>query len=348
VIHSRRRGAAGPLLAVLVALLLAVATPARAQDNEPVTLRLGYFANVTHGSAIVGVEEGIFEDALGEDVNLELSTYNSGTSALEALFADAIDATYIGPNPAINGYAQSDGQALRIVSGATSGGAYLVVQPEIDKPKDLKGKTLATPSLGNTQDVALRAWLETKGLEADTEGGGEVSIVPQDNALTLDAFISGNIDGAWVPEPWATRLIEEGDAKVLVDERDLWPDGQYVTTHLIVAKPFLDEHRAVVRSLIEGQVRANDFISDNPEQAQQIIADGIERVTGEEVSLETIAKAFANLTFTSDPIASSLRRSAKDAQKVGLLDPVDLKGIYALKLLNSVLKELGQDPVRAK
>lgn len=338
--------ALGAVLGLVLGLVF-TASPVGAQD-EPVTLRLGYFPNVTHATAIVGVERGIFEEALGPDVELELFTYNSGTQAIEALFADAIDATYIGPNPAINGFAQSDGEALRIVSGATSGGAFFVVKPEIDEPKDLKGATIATPSLGNTQDVALRSWLKSEGLEADTEGGGDVSIVPQDNALTLDAFKAGDIDGAWVPEPWATRLIDEGDGEILVDERDLWPGGQYVTTHLIVAKPFLDEHRGVVQSLIDGQVRANDFISDSPEDAHQLVVDGIERVTGQEVALELVAKTFANLTFTNDPIASSLRKSAKAAVKVGLLEPVDLDGIYDVKLLNKALKTNGEAPVSVK
>ena len=339
----------GLLLGVAATSVSVAGAAAPAQsDDEPVTLRLGYFPNVTHSTAIVGVESGLFEDALGDGVDLELLNFSTGTAAIEALFADAIDATYIGPNPAINGFAQSDGEALRIVSGATSGGAFLVTKPEITKPKDLEGKTLATPSLGNTQDVALRSWLKSKGLETDTEGGGDVSIVPQDNALTLEAFIAGDIDGAWVPEPWATRLIDEGGAKVLVDEADLWPDGQYVTTHLIVAKPYLDEHPDVVKSLLEGQVAANDFIAEKPDVAQNLVAKGIENITGKAVSPELVAKTFANLTFTNDPIASSLQKSATDAEEVGLLDPVDLKGIYDLKLLNKILKKQGEPTVSSK
>ena len=210
-----RSMAIGAILGMVAGLAI-VGQPADASaraGSEEVTLRLGYFPNVTHAPAIVGVESGLFEDALGDGVNLELLTFSTGTTAIEALFADAIDATYIGPNPAINGFAQSDGEALRIVSGSTSGGALLVVKPEIAKPKDLKGTTLASPSLGNTQDVALRSYLATKGLDTDEEGGGDVSIVPQDNALTLEAFQAGDIDGAWVPEPWATRLIDEGGGR---------------------------------------------------------------------------------------------------------------------------------------
>ncbi len=221
------------------------------------TLRLGYFPNITHATALVGVGKGIFEEKLADNVTLETSTFSTGTEASEALFADAIDMTYIGPNPAINAYAKSDGAAVRVISGATSGGAFLVVKPEINSPADLKGKVLATPSLGNTQDVALRSWLKENGLSSDEAGGGDVSIAPQENSQTLQTFLSGDIQGAWVPEPWATRLIQEGGGKVLVDERDLWPEGQYVTTHVMVATKFLDEHPDVVQQFLEGHVAAN-------------------------------------------------------------------------------------------
>ena len=318
------------------------ATPA---SGEHVTLRLGYFPNVTHATALVGVEQGIFADALGDDVTLETSTFNAGGEAVEALFADAIDATYIGPNPAINGFAKSDGEALRIVSGATSGGAFLIVKPEITSPADLAGMTIASPALGNTQDVALRAWLRENGLSADESGGGDVSIAPQENSATLDSFKAGDIDGAWVPEPWATRLIQEGGGTVLVDERDLWPDGQYVTTHLIVATTFLDEHPDVVKRLLQGHVDATDFVNANPEEAQRLTNDGIEAITQKRMNDDVLAGAWKNLTFTTDPVASSLQKSADDAIAIGLLDEVDLTGIDALDLLNEVLTEAGQPTV---
>ncbi len=235
-----------------------------AADGEAVTLRLGYFPNVTHAPAVLGVETGLFEEALGDSVELELQTFNSGTEVIEAIFSDALDASFIGPNPAINGYARSGGEALRIVSGTTSGGASLVVREGIDAPADLAGTTLATPSLGNTQDVALRAWLKEEGFATDTSGGGDVSITPQENADTLAAFQSGALDGAWVPEPWATRLVEEGGGHVLVNEADLWPDGRFVTTHLIVAKGFLDDHPDVVRDLITGLGQAIDETNADP------------------------------------------------------------------------------------
>ena len=346
-----RSVAIGTVIGVVLGAAVVATTPAsaanRAQD-EQVTLRLGYFPNVTHATAIVGVEGGLFEDKLGTGVKLELSTFNAGPAAVEALFADALDATYVGPNPAINAFAQSDGEAIRIISGATSGGAFLVVKPEITKVKDLKGKVIASPQLGNTQDVALRSYLKKKGLDTDTEGGGDVSIRPQDNALTLQLFQSGDIDGAWVPQPWAERLISEGGGKVLVDERDLWPAGKYVTTQLIVRTAYLDEHPDVVQKLLEGQVAANDFVNSNRDVAENLVASGIERATGKAIAPELVKATFDTVTFTNDPIASSLKKSAKDAVAVGLLEPVNLKGIYNLKLLNKVLKKAGQPTVSAK
>jgi NitT/TauT family transport system substrate-binding protein len=304
-------------------------------------VRLGFFPNVTHAPALVGVGDGYFEAALGDGVTLEQFTFNAGTEAIEALFAEALDITFIGPNPAINGFAQSNGEALRIISGSTSGGAYLVVDPEIESVEDLVGTSIATPSLGNTQDVALRAWLAEGGYETTLEGGGDVSILPQSNSTTLEAFITGSIDGAWVPEPWASRLILEGGGTVLVDERDLWPEtgGEYVTTHLIVRTAFLDEHPDLVRAVLVGLADSVDAIAADPAAAQATVIDQIDSITGERPSDEVVAASFDNLTFTLDPIAASLEGSAEDAVAVGLLEPVDLDGIYDLTLLNEVLVE---------
>ena len=185
-------------------------TTTTAKKKDPVTLRLGYFPNITHAAAVAGVEKGILADKLGPDVDLKTAIFNAGGAATEALFAGSIDATYIGPNPAINAFAKSKGEALRIVAGATSAGAALVVKPEINSAADLKGKKVATPQLGNTQDVALRAWLLQQGLKTDTQGGGDVSIKPQENGQTLETFKTNQMAGAWVPEPWATRLVREG------------------------------------------------------------------------------------------------------------------------------------------
>jgi NitT/TauT family transport system substrate-binding protein len=327
-------------------------TAASATGTEPPgtlegTVNLGFFPNVTHAPALVGIGEGLIQSELGDGVELNTFTFNAGTDAIEAFFAGAIDITLIGPNPAINGFAQSKGEALRIVSGSTSGGAYFVVKPDITSADQLGGKTVASPSLGNTQDVALRAWLADQGYETTPEGGGDVTILPQSNATTLESFVSGQIDGAWVPEPWATRLILEGGGHVLVDERDLWPEtnGEYVTTHVIVRTEYLEQHPDLVKAVLAGLADAIDAIDSDPQTAQATVIDQIEQITAQRPSEDVVAKSFENLTFTLDPIAASLQKSADDAIAVGLLDPVDLTGIYDLTLLNEVLEARGKSPI---
>src|SRR5436190_3975246 len=278
------------------------------KSADKVTLRLGYFPNVTHAAAIAGVEKGIFADKLGPDVDLKTAIFNAGGAATEALFSGAIDATYIGPSPTINAFVKSKGDAVRIIAGATSGGASLVVKPNISSAADLKGQKVATPQLGNTQDVAARAWFLSQGLKTDTQGGGDVKIVPQDNSQTLDTFKSGAIAGAWVPEPWATRLVKEGGGKVLVDERTLWPAGQFVSTQLIVSRTFLSAHPDVVERLLEGHIAATDWVNQNPAEAQDVVNAGIAKVTGQAMNVDTIKASWPNMTFTFDPIASSLHK----------------------------------------
>lgn len=334
----------------MLATLALLATACGGADSSTsaggsTTVRLGYFPNVTHATAIVGVESGILKAALGPD-SLELRTFNAGPAAVEALFSGALDATYIGPNPAINAFVQSRGEAVRIVSGATSGGASLVVRPSINGPADLKGRKLATPQRGGTQDVALRHWLKANGLKADLEGGGDVSIVPQENAQTLETFRAGQIDGGWVPEPWATRLVREGGGKVLVDERSLWPEGRFVTTHLVVRTRFLKEHPDAVRRLVEGQVRANELVNADPAEAQRLVNRGLLAITGKALPEAVLQAAWKNLEFTNDPVASSLTASAEHAQGVGLLEKANLTGIYDLTLLNQVLSAASQPEVK--
>lgn len=335
------------ILALALSGCATLGSPTNPIEDSPVELRLGYFPNVTHAPGLVGVSEGILADALGDNVNLTAQAFNAGGEAIEALFNGALDASYIGPNPAINGFTRSDGQALRIISGATSGGAFLVVREGITTSADLAGTTLGTPGLGNTQDVALRAWLAAEGLETDLEGGGDVSIAPQANGQMLEAFVAGSLDGAWVPEPWATRMINEGDGHVLVDEADLWPGGEFVTTHLIVATAFLDEHPEVVRRLLEGHVAAVAFVNEHPEEAQAVVASAIEELTGGQLPEGTLSAAWQNLTFTVDPIASSLFVSATHARELGLLETDALDGIYDLTLLNEVLRDAGEPEIQA-
>ena len=307
---------------------------ADAKQAEPGTVRLGYFANLTHAVPIAALDKGFYQG-----LTIRPRVFNAGPAAIEALFAGSIDATYIGSNPAINGFARSNGAALRIVAGATSGGASLVVRdPAIKGPNDLKGKTIATPSLGNTQDVALRAWLLDAGIEVDPQRGGDVKIAPTDNATTLQLFKDGKVDGAWAPEPWASRLVLEGGGHVLVDEKTLWPAGRFATTHLVVATKFLDEHPDVVKKLLEGHAATVAWINASSAEAKAVVNAGIDELTGKKLAAGVIDRAWPNLTITNDPVAGSLAKSAKDAEETGLTKKVDLAGIYDLRLLNEVLK----------
>lgn len=318
-----------------------------AVNAEKVELRLGYFPNVTHAAAVAGVEKGIIAGKLGPDVDLKTATFNAGPAAVEAIFSDALDATYIGPNPAINAYAKSNGEAVRIIAGATSGGASLVVNPKITKAADLKGKKVASPQLGNTQDVALRAWLLQNGLKTDPQGGGDVSVVPQENAQTLETFKAGQISGAWVPEPWATRLVQEAGGKVIVDERTLWPGGQFVTTHLIVRTKFLEQHPDVVERLLEGHMAATEYVNRQPADAQAAVNAGIAKLTGKAIPEPVISAAWNNMDFTFDPVAASLRKGADDAKAAGLLGPeTKIDGIYDLRILNRLLVAGGHAEVK--
>lgn len=334
----RLRGALAAL-AVTATAAGCSTTPSSASNDG---LRLGYFANVTHATALVGVERGTFAAKVGR---VETQVFNAGPAAVEAVFAGAIDATYIGPNPAINAYVKSKGDAIRIVAGATSGGAQLVVQPGISTAAGLRGKTVATPQLGNTQDVALRAWLAKNGLRTDPQKGGDVTIAPQDNAQTLELFKAREIAGAWVPEPWASRLVLDGGGEVLVDERSLWPGGRFVTTHLVVARKFLDKNPLAVKRLLEAHVETGDWIAANPGEAKAVVNAALDKLTTKRLAPAVLDRAFLNLTITYDPVATSLVASATHAAEAGLLDEPDLRGIYDLRPLNAVLAEQGRPAV---
>jgi NitT/TauT family transport system substrate-binding protein len=313
-------------------------------SGEASTIKLGYFPNITHAPALVGVNKGFYQEALGS-TKLETKTFSAGPAALTALLSGALDATYIGPNPAINGWVQTQGKGLKIIAGSTSAGAGLVVQPGITSAAQLKGKKVASPQLGNTQDVALRSWLKGQGLTTNTEGGGDVSVVPEDNSATLQSFAQGTIAGAWVPEPYLSELVQQSKGKVLVDEKTLWPQGQFVTTQLVVTQKFLDKYPATVTKLLQGQLKSIDYIASDNADAQKAANAQLASLSGKPLKDEVVASAFKDMSFTNDPIASSLYTSAQHAEDVGLLKKVDLSGIYDLDPLNALLKAGGKPAV---
>ncbi|RST01453.1 aliphatic sulfonate ABC transporter substrate-binding protein [Streptomyces sp. WAC05374] len=308
-------------------------------------VRIGYFPNLTHATALVGVEEGLLQKELGGTA-IKPSTFNAGPSEIEALNAGSIDIGFIGPSPAINGYTKSKGKNLRIISGSASGGVKLVVNPEkIKTLDDVRGKRIATPQLGNTQDVAFLHWVSEKGWKVDSQSGkGDVSVVRTDNKVTPDAYKSGSIDGAWVPEPTASKLVSEG-AKVLLDESDLWPDKKFVITNIIVRQEFLKEHPDVVEAVLRGTVKTNAWITANPAKAKESVNAALKKETGKPLSAKVIDAAWPSITLTDDPLAATLQAQADHAVDAGLLKKPELAGIYDLTLLNKVLKAAGKPVV---
>jgi NitT/TauT family transport system substrate-binding protein len=312
-------------------------------SGAPVTLTLGYLTNLTHAPALIGVQEGFFTKNLPSNVTLSTSTYNAGPAEVTALLAGSLDAAYMGPNSAITAYAHD--KAIRIISGATSGGAALVVSSSITSPSQLKGKTLATPQLGNTQDVALRTWLKKQSLTfpGPNGGSGEVTILPEANATTVTSFEAGTIAGAWVPEPYVAEMVAKG-GHVLVNEKTQWPNGQFSTTVLVVAAPFLNAHPSVVTALLKGQLAADAFIKSSPTAARTDANAALATLTGKSLSTSELDAAWADMTFTNDPLASTIATDEAHAKAAGFAT-TDISGIYDLGPVNQLLTAQGKPTV---
>ena len=327
-------------------LVFACLLAGRAVAGEPEAkqLRLGYFPNLTHAQALYARATGAFEKI---GARIQWVAFNAGPTAIEALFTDAVDATFVGPSPTINGYIKSKGEKFVVVVGSASGGAGLVVRGDagITTAKDFGGKVIATPQLGNTQDVAARVWLAEQGYRL-RERGGNVSLVPLSNADQLTMFRKRQIDGAWTVEPWLARLEVEGGGTLFLEEKALWPGGKYATTHLVVNKTFLADNHDVVRNLIAALVEVTGRINSDQAAAIPILNGQLKLETGKALKAEVIQKAMTRIELTWDPICSSLKSSAEASHRIGFLKLAPrLDGIYSLSLLNEVLKEKNLPPV---
>jgi NitT/TauT family transport system substrate-binding protein len=341
-------------LRLILFLLLALGTRTACRA-EKIVLRVGHFPNVTHAQAVIAhgmsrAGKGWFEGRLGPDVEVQWFVYNAGPSAMEGIFARSIDLTYVGPNPAINAYLKSQGEEIRIVAGACSGGAALVVQPDgrIKADTDFKGKKIATPQFGNTQDVAARAWLQSKGLRI-TMTGGDAFVIPTANPDQLSLFQKGDLDAVWTVEPWVSRLEQEAKGKVYLEESSLWKDtgGKYVTTHLVSSVKFLKERPDLLKKWIAAQVELTKWINDHPDEAKRILNEEMKAETTRALPTATLDSAWKRLEITYDPVSASLLKSAEDAHRIGFLkEHPDLSHIYDLKLLNEVLRENGLAEVK--
>jgi NitT/TauT family transport system substrate-binding protein len=320
-----------------------------AMAQTPVTIRIGAFPNITHPQAMVGKANGVFEKAMGPGVKIDWKTFNAGPAAIEALFAGAIDMTYIGPNPTITGYVRSNGEALRVIAGAASGGAALIVRNDagIQNPADFHGKKIASPQLGNTQDVALRSWLRANGMKS-TDKGGDVQVIPLANPDQLTLFLKKQLDAAWAPEPWATRLIREGNGRLFLDERTLWPNQQFVCANLVVSTKFLKDHPDLVKNWLRAHVELTGWINEHLPAAKKILNQQIQKETGKALPDAVLDEAFGRVQVTYDPLRYSLLSAAKSAYDAGFLgrQMPDLSGLYDLSLLNLVLSEKGKKAIQ--
>ncbi len=339
------------ITAVMTILLIAgfIITPslsnqAYAQSTQKKVFRLGYFPNINHAQALIGVGNGDYQKVLGNNIELKTLTFNAGPSATEALLANQIDAAYIGPNPTVNGYVVSEGKALRVISGVASGGAVFIVRNDsgIQSTKDFAGKKFASPQIGNTQDVALRKYLLDNGFKTKDKGGN-VEVLPIKNPDILTLFLKKEIDGAWVPEPWGEKLIKEGNGRLFLDERSQWPADKFVTANIIVNPEYLKNNPDVIKKFLEAHVNETQWINSHKEEALKTFNFELKKLTGQTIPDDQLKEAFSRLELTYDPLQETLIKSANDAFEIGYLGKIkpDLSGLYDLKILNEILKEKG-------
>jgi NitT/TauT family transport system substrate-binding protein len=311
---------------------------ASAAAAAPVTVRLGFLANITHAPALIALKNGYFTSALGSAGTVKANVFSSGTQETTAILAGQLDAAYVGPNPAINAWLKSGGTAIKIVSGVATGGASVVVKSSVSSAAQLKGQSLATPSLGNTQDVAVRYWLKQQGLATSATGGGDVSIKPTTpNSAAVLEFKSGQIAGASEPAPYDVEMVKDG-GKVLLSEPG-------VTTVLMVTQSFLTAHPAIVADLLKANIEAVNRIKSSPTAAQADANAELAAYSGKSLKASVVAASFKEISFTLNPDAASLNSDAQQAVSLGLLKQVSLSGIFDLSPLNALLSAAGQPTV---
>jgi NitT/TauT family transport system substrate-binding protein len=340
--------AAVALVAIGASACGSSAAAGTATNPDPTTVRLGYLTNLTHAPALVGVSKGYFQSSLPSGTTLSTKSFSAGPAESEALLGGSLDAAFVGPNPAISGFLATQGKGIRIVAGAASGGAGLVVTPALATgafPLDLNGQTLATPQLGNTQDVALRSWLRQNGLTAGTtNGGGQVNVDSSSgNSLDLQRFVAHQIAGGWEPEPYESEYILKGHGTLAVDEASLWPGGQFPTTVLVVSTPLLVQHPDIVRDLLKGLIQSVDWINHNTAAAQAEVNSDLASVTGGKLLPTNVVQlAWTHLKFGVDPLAADLRTDADHAHVAGVIPSANVHGIMDLSPLNALLTAAGR------
>lgn len=324
-------------LVVLVALGIAL----NPSENHEKKIRIAFFPNIGHAVPIIGLEKGFFKESIGNNISLETRIFDSGPQVIESLFANSIDLAYVGPGPAINGFLNSKDQNIRILAGAASGGASFIVHPnsEINSIKDFEGKRIAAPQIGNTQDVSLRYYLSQNGLKPAEKGGTVIVYnIPNPDIYTL--FTKGDVDGAWVAEPWATILELELGGKRLFHEEELWHEGKFASVLLIANINYVQENPQVVSNFLDAHHRTVDWINKNPVQTRTIFNDFLDSYLGQPLPDEIVDVALSNILITGDPIPDSVESFAQKADSLGYLgrNGYNLDGIFYQIDSNSIIR----------
>ncbi len=301
----------------------------------PGLVRIGFFPNITHSQALVGNLEGTFARQLG-DTKAQMIQFNAGPAAMEALSSGSLDVSYVGTGPAIIFYLKADRQ-LRVIAAAANGGAVLVAKTA-KAPQDLKGKKVASPQLGGTQDIALRYWLKAQGLKIAEDSKGDVTVIPLANADILGLFLTGKLEAAWVPEPWGARLVWEAGAHILLDERDLWPNRVFHSTLLVTTKPFLEARGNDVRAILRAHVELTRQWTEAPDGFARRANDAFGQLTGKALPLPVLTDAFSRLGPALRPLPQVLSLAAKHAQELGFVPSADVGGMVDTSLLDELVR----------
>ena len=330
-------GMAAGGIVVIVAIAITIISFSDSDQINQDKIRVAFFPSIGHIIPIVGLEEKIFEKGIGEEKQIETKLFDSGPQVIESIFSGSIDVAYVGPGPIINGFLKSDGKDIKILSGAASGGASFIIQPNsgLESLENFDGKRIASPQISNSQDVSLRHYLESHGLKS-VENGGTVFVLNISNPDIYTLFAKGDIDGAWVPEPWATILVQELDGIRLFNEEKLWPNEEFASVLLIVRTEYLENNPETIQKWVESHEKTVTWINSNPDKSKSLFSSFLIDYMGKSLPTKIIDESFSNITITSDPIKNSVIIFAERADSLGYLgrDGYNLDGIFYNAVLN--------------
>ena len=324
-------------IVVIVAIAITITSFSNSDQINQDKIRVAFFPSIGHIIPIVGLEEKIFEKGIGEEKQIETKLFDSGPQVIESIFSGSIDIAYVGPGPIINGFLKSDGKDIKILSGAASGGASFIIQPNsgLESLENFDGKRIASPQISNSQDVSLRHYLESHGFKS-VEKGGTVFVLNISNPDIYTLFAKGDIDGAWVPEPWATILVQELDGIRLFNEEKLWPNEEFASVLLIVRTEYLENNPETIQKWVESHEKTVTWINSNPDKSKSLFSSFLIDYMGKSLPTKIIDESFSNITITSDPIKNSVIIFAERADSLGYLgrDGYNLDGIFYNAVLN--------------